>query len=175
MCDEKRDFRTNRTLTERVEVAEEWIRTIDPDYGRQTLRDEGDLDTLASGGVVSREEAQRAWNRIPTERYGLAPGQDPRTKNYDQSNGAEDLTVAVTAFEEVINRIQASTDRVFRQVGKLEDIGNRILGTLPEGAMAGADNRREPGGTLEHVFIVLDYLDNGLTRLEAAALRLERI
>lgn len=81
-----------------------------------------------------------------------------------------------TAFEEVINRIQNCTDRVCRTAGKLEDIGNRIMGQLPEEAMRGATACDvNPDGTLDHTFLALNWLDSSLARLEGAALRLERV
>lgn len=81
-----------------------------------------------------------------------------------------------TAFEEIIHRIHTATDRILRQACALEDIGSRILGSLPEDA-TGKDGgeARGPDGTLDQTHEALNGLDYACARLEAAALRLERI
>lgn len=84
--------------------------------------------------------------------------------------------VAPTAFEEIIGRIHCSTERVCGSAHRLEIIGNRIMGTLPEaGEDAGYDMGREPDGTLDAVFRALTTLDGSLARLSTATTRLEGI
>jgi hypothetical protein len=79
-----------------------------------------------------------------------------------------------TSFEEIVNRIQTSTDRICMIASKLEEIGNRVFGPVPEEA-AGLGAERKPDGMLDHTFISLNYLDMALCRLHTAAARLERI
>jgi hypothetical protein len=81
-----------------------------------------------------------------------------------------------TAFEEIIQRISSCNDRVCLTADKLQKIGDRIMGALPEHTdemAAGA--QRSPDGTLEHTFMALNWLDASLSRLEQVALRMERV
>jgi hypothetical protein len=133
----------DRTLTERVAKLE----AIVLDRG-EPMQDEGDVR------VVSREEAQKAWNL--------------------RGSIAAERVHEPTALEEIINRIQAATGRVHNSAGKLEEIGERIMGSLPQGEGCGGDESKIDG-TLDHTFRTLNGLDVALSRLEAAALRLERI
>lgn len=81
-----------------------------------------------------------------------------------------------TAFDEIIDRIKNGTERVLSSSSRLEIIGTRIMGTLPETESDEKDAvRTQPDGTLDHAFLALNRLDGSLARLEAASLRLERL
>ena len=84
-------------------------------------------------------------------------------------------TLPTTGLEEIFGRIQGCTDRVFRTAGKLEQIGCRVMGPVPERDDRTDTLRVDPDGTLDHALLALNWLDGSLARLDAAALRLERI
>jgi hypothetical protein len=140
-------MRDERTLTERVECIEKFLHN---DLGL------GDENSMCDRAVTG----QRHVNEDKLERHI-----ERATKSPEQ-----------TAFEEIINRIQSGTDRVCMIASKLEEIGNRVLGPIPENAEgAGGVAKISPDGTLDHTFIALNWLDQTLCRLHAAAARLERI
>lgn len=91
-----------------------------------------------------------------------------------EEQGSEDKTTRVTAFEEIIHKIQSSTEKVSASAGRLEDIGTRIMGALPQEG-SGAGHEQKPDGTLDHALLALDWLDGSIARLQAAVLRLERL
>jgi hypothetical protein len=142
-----------RTLTERVASVEKTLASLGlADFPQ----DEGDML-----GVVGRRD------------YGDAQAEINRRWS---SRINDEKTEPCTSFEEIINRIQSATDRIHQRAGELENIGNRVMGMLPEqDAGKGGCEAREPNGTLEHAFMALNGLDNAIARLEAAALRLERV
>lgn len=81
-----------------------------------------------------------------------------------------------TALEAIINRIQGSTDYVRMIAGKIEEIGERVMGQLPSEPVQSMDAVNvNPDGTLDHTHIALSGLDQALARLHVAALRLECI
>lgn len=133
MDTEKRDFRTNRTLTERIEYLEHMagIGTFD------------ERDESVMGRVSQAKEDER--------------------------------TEMVSTFEEIIHRVHKAAERVNERAEKLEEIGNRVFGQLPE--TAGDEEKRalSSGGMSGAAFLALDTLDMVLGRLDAAARRLERV
>lgn len=142
-------MRDERTLTERLE------------------RVENILSLSGFGGDECTAEKLEAagQQRIPFNHDKVERHMERATKSPEQ-----------TAFEEIINRIQNGTDRVCMIASKLEEIGNRVLGPIPENAEgAGGVAKISPDGTLDHTFIALNWLDQTLCRLHAAAARLERI
>ncbi len=81
-----------------------------------------------------------------------------------------------TSFEEIMERILGSAERVTKTASGLETIGTRVLGALPEqDPGANAAVRADPDGTLDRTFLSLNRLDASIARLEAASLRLELI
>jgi len=88
-------------------------------------------------------------------------------------------SVKVSALEELTNRVLAAIDRIHRNKYRLDEIGNRVLGVLPQGAAAGngenIEKVREPDGTLEAAFRALEWLDMAISDLQSKAVRLEGI
>lgn len=80
-----------------------------------------------------------------------------------------------TAREEIISRINEATSRICQQTIKLDEIGTRIMGPLPENDDGTAGLERNADGMLDRTFQHLTWLDKAIGRLEAATLRLERI
>jgi hypothetical protein len=80
-----------------------------------------------------------------------------------------------SAFEEIINRIQGCTDRVCLTANRLEIIGTRIMGELPQSDDLGKSSGRAIDGALDHTFMALDWLDGALSRLEFATNRIEHV
>lgn len=165
----------DRTLTERVGRLEQFLGL----GGEDVMRDEGDKTTqrrredhLSDGavlGVAGRgTNAQSSISRKPP------PGKTCFDVFYDKSLG-DDKTERNTSFEEIIQRVQMSTDRILHGEGKLKKIGDRILGVLPEGAERDGEEARGPNGTLEHAITALNILDGAIQRLEIAAARLEHV
>lgn len=143
-------MRDERTLTERLSTVEKFLASIGlGDFG---MRDEGDM--LGCG--------QRHVNEDKLE------GHLERAGNSVQPPSP-------TSFEEIVNRIQTGTDRICMIANKLEEIGNRVYGTVPEEAAGLGGAERKPDGMLDHTFIALNWLDQALCRLHAAAARLERV
>ena len=144
------------------------------------MRDEGDMQggqDMTLTGRIGRIERFLGECGMDTGMFGVVGQRDVDERDYGLEKHIERAgqSPSPTAFEEIINRIQASTDRVFRQAGKIEEIGARIMGPLPEAANGKGDACCKPDGTLDQTFMVLDYLDTGLQRLEAAVTRLERV
>ena len=150
----------HRTLTERVQRLEDVI--------------EQGSSAAAGLGPKIRSTVDK-WVRDQMQETGLdeAWAKDAIRR---QMHG-EDLTTSPvqSAFHDVIDRIKGSTERVLRSAFKLEDIGNRIMGALPENGERASAVEINPDGTLDHAFLALNRLDESLARIEAAALRLERV
>ncbi len=95
----------------------------------------------------------------------------------DTRRTSEKADEPASAFESIITRIFEAAERVCRSASNLEEVGNRVMGALPEQAGDGSKGNVEspPDGTLDHAYRALNRLDASLARLEAAALRIDRI
>lgn len=137
-----------RTLIERIERVEQIL----------SLSGFGGKEFLGTADVGEDCSAQQVFNR-------------ERSKRIDRPT---DQTQKCTGLEEIINRIQGSTERVYIITRKLKEVGDRVLGADPEDA-GGGEAASKPDGTLDHTFFVLNMLDHALCRLHEASARLERI
>lgn len=80
----------------------------------------------------------------------------------------------VSGIEAIIDRIQTGSTRVCQSAARLEEIGTRIMGAIPEDR-ADAATTPAPDGTLNLTFMALDWFDNSLDRLERAVQRIENV
>lgn len=98
-------------------------------------------------------------------------------KTYSEQLRAQEAKPPVaSSFEEIMNRVCSCAERVGDTASRLEEIGNRIFGVLPEcGSDSEKDKRCPPEGTFEHCMFALDRLDESLSRMERAAGRIERV
>jgi hypothetical protein len=137
-----------RTLTERIERVEQLL-SLSGFGGEEFTGTAGEDKYRATQDVVNRRLSERIER--PT-----------------------DQTQKCTSLEEIVNRIQGSTERVYIMTRKLREIGDRVLGAEAEETGGGAELSK-PDGTLEHVFFVLNILDQALARLHEQSARVERI
>lgn len=141
-----------RTLTERVQRIE------------QMLSLGGGAENPGKQSAVTQ---QRHVNEILSDRA---------TDKLEMHRERATATPRATAFEEIMNRIHSGTERVHMIATGIEEIGNRVFGSVPQQADdTDAQNQRKPDGMLEHTFDVLNRLDYALSRLHSAAARIERI
>lgn len=154
MDTEKRDFHTNLTLTERIGRLEQ-------------------LAGIGAGGMPGNEKVRfDVLHNFPP----LGEIQKKYNHRQSQSCGDEDeRTEMVSTFEEIIHRVHKAAERVNERAEKLEEIGNRVFGHLPEGASGAEKSSISSGGMSGATFTALDVLDSALGRLDAAARRLERV
>jgi hypothetical protein len=83
-------------------------------------------------------------------------------------------TEMATALQEIMDRIVRSTGRVSESASRIEEIGDRIFGALPQQGSTG-DKERDPEGMFEHTLHVLDRLDHSLEWLQRVTTRIERV
>lgn len=123
------------------------------------------LNLDASGGLkeAMQAEAEAAWQRSMIDQVG-------RHTEQAQVNPS-----TLTAFEDITERIRSSAERIHDQAHKLEVIGTRILGPLPNDDTGKNAAVANPECTLDHTYLALNVLDSALGRLHSAALRLERL
>lgn len=162
---EERDFHTNRTLTERVKHIEDLLVQIGIVDDRNQENSGCDKTVTGKGPLASDDyrDAQQVRNREAS--YRIAREED----------GGVSMERA-TALEEITQRIGNSMSNIHRITQALQTIGNRTMGVIPTGAAQGReDDQREPDGTLECVFRMIDYLERSIEDLQQKAVRLERL
>lgn len=153
----------DKTLTERVHRLEKIFVNagiVEPEFSGCDGQEQQNIRNRDFGGGAFslHAEAQRFRNESLSARIDQEPPSEQ------------------TAFEQIIYRIHSATDRILQQACVLEAIGSRILGSLPQEALgSGGADARGPDGTLDQTHVALNGLDYACARLEAAALRLERI
>jgi hypothetical protein len=144
------------------------------------------MDQLTLSERVARLENILVETGVAGDRNSAAQAQDAEFKrhffkheierHFEQAQPSP-KQADQTAFEEIIARISSCNDRVCLTADKLQKIGDRIMGELPNTCsgsdMCGAE--KIPDGTLDHTFMALNWLDASLSRLEQVALRMERV
>lgn len=150
----------DRTLTERVQRLEGMMGIA--------CEENSARDQVATG--VTGEDIQRRYNARVSRRIDRDHAKVGACHREHASPSTQQ-----TALEEVISRIQSSTNRILERACVLEAIGNRIMGSFPEEKTETADGSRGSEGTLDHTHLALDGLDYACSRLDAAALRLGRV
>ena len=92
----------------------------------------------------------------------------------EKADVSQDEGEPVTAFDGIMERIFNSANRVVSSAIRIEEIGARIMGTLPEKDECSNEAiHSEPDGTLDHTYRALNRLDSSLARLETAVVRVE--
>jgi hypothetical protein len=180
--DEKRDFRTNKTLTERVAALENdfYAGGLKSGCEESILGQRGPRDELGSRDRFAEREKEQHWRneqiREAAATLNVRDDRDIRRGRYHETASyAGEPAPAPTAFEEIMNRIQHCTDRVIGTSQRLERISERVFGPLPE-TMTGCDAAKvNPDGTLDHTLLALNWLDGAIARLEMAEARLSGI
>lgn len=154
------------------------------------MRDEGDCETdqdmslsgrisrverilsmSGFGGIESQYEYDMLGNRSAAERQKEEAW---RRDNLGRASAAQ-RTQPASGFEEITNRLQSSLNRLVLQAHRVEDIGRRIYGPLPDGANGEEIAQREPQGTMEHAIVMCHYLDSVIERLSGAVTRIEQV
>lgn len=126
------------------------------------------LDDPRSYGWVDKADQQEG-NAVDVQKTGRGIDKTERFTATDQCEAYP------SAFDEIISRIQGSSERVCQSASAIETISARIMGTLPEKACGADEKRIEPDGTLDKALTALNRLDASLARLETATLRMERL
>jgi hypothetical protein len=107
-----------------------------------------DMSLTGRIGRVERFLTHDLGFELGVERYGVVPKRRVTTDKLEAhiERAGKQQKQEQTAFEEIINRIQGSTDRVCMIADRLEKIGHRVFGPLKRRCGSGRGRgEKEPG------------------------------
>jgi hypothetical protein len=115
--------------------------------------------------TISRAAAQEEISRCHSERAG---------QMVSDKTTLADEAAPLSALQEIIGQVQTAAARVYQSTERLQEIGDRVMGTLPRSS-CDEDAQRSPDGTLEWTFMCLNNLCAQIDNLDSAITRIERI